>query len=87
MSETRLKVSVQKYLKSIGAYSMKISDRFSSGWPDLTVIHRGRVFFIELKTPTGIVSPMQKYVLGQITQAGGNAYVCRTLQEVKHVVG
>jgi Holliday junction resolvase-like predicted endonuclease len=86
MSETSLKVAVKRYLRSIGAMTIKVSDRFTSGIPDLIVIHNGRTLFIELKTPTGVVSNLQKYTIEQINEHKGEAYVCRSVEEVKRIM-
>ena len=86
MTETQLKVKVQKYLKSIGAFYFKHSDRFSAGVPDLSVVYNGRTIWIELKTNIGRVSKMQKFYIDAINNAGGEAYVCRSLDEVKDII-
>lgn len=52
------------------------------GVPDICVIWRGRVIFIELKTPTGRVSPAQKDMARWLTLAGAVVVTCRSVDEV-----
>ena len=39
----------------------RVSKSHSAGFPDLVIFRRGRAFFIELKTPEGVLSPAQKF--------------------------
>ena len=86
MSETKLKNKVKSYLKSIGAFHLKLSDRATGGIPDLVVFYRGRTVFVELKTPTGVVSKLQEWTIDQIKAQGCEAYICRSVEDVKKVI-
>lgn len=86
MSERALVTKLQKYLKSIGAYTIKTADKFTSGIPDLIVCYKERTLFIEVKTPTGVLSEIQKYTISKITEAGCEAYVVRDLQTLKEII-
>ena len=84
MNETAIKRSVLRYLKALpNAHVYKISDRWKSGLPDIHVCLGGICVWIELKTPTGHVSPIQDYTMRQIREAGGRTVVCRSASEVK----
>ena len=87
MTETQLKNSVKKWVSSVGGYSIKISDKFTSGIPDLWICINGRQIWIELKTEKGVVSQIQQWTISQINQAGGKAVVCRSLKEVQDHFG
>lgn len=86
MTESQLKMKVQRYLKNIDAFSMKISDRFSSGIPDMCIVFKGRTIWIELKTPTGVVSAIQDYHIKEINRHCGEAYVVRSLERLKEIL-
>lgn len=86
MTETQLKQSIHRHLKSIGAFYMKISDRFSKGVPDEFVAYNGRAIWFEFKTEKGRVEPMQEYNVGQIKARGCEAYIVRSLDEVKKIL-
>lgn len=53
------------------------------GIPDLCIVWRGRVIFIELKTPKGRTSPAQEAVMSALTMAGAVVNVCRSLEDVQ----
>ena len=52
------------------------------GVSDIIGCHQGRMIAIELKAPKGTVSPAQKEFIDRINEAGGLAFVARTLDEV-----
>lgn len=84
--ERSLVNSFQKYLKEIGAYTIKTSDKFTSGIPDLIIIYKGRTIFVEVKTYKGIVSPIQTYTISQILNHGGESYIIRDLESLKKIL-
>lgn len=85
MTETQLKNKVQRWVRAQGGFAMKISDRFSAGIPDMWICIDEMSAWIELKTATGKVSRIQQWTIDQINAVGGNAFVCRSLEEVKNV--
>lgn len=52
------------------------------GWPDYLVIYGGKVVGLELKTPTGRVSPEQKAFGTAMIENGGDYFICRDLTDV-----
>jgi hypothetical protein len=54
-----------------------------AGWPDIEIVHKGRIIFIELKTPKGRVSPAQKQCHNDLMLAGAVVKICRSFQEVQ----
>lgn len=52
------------------------------GVPDICIVWRGRSIFIELKTPTGRVSPVQRDMAQALTLAGAVVVTCRSVDEV-----
>lgn len=65
------------YLRRKGRHSVR-------GLPDIHgVLPGGRFFAIEVKTQTGRVSPEQKQQLAEIAEAGGLAFVARSLKDLE----
>ena len=56
------------------------------GVPDLIFVYRGRFIGIELKSPTGRVSPAQKSCMEQIVAAGGTWASARSLDDVERIL-
>lgn len=53
-----------------------------AGAPDLEVYYQGRVIFIELKTPVGVVSMVQKQRHTKLRGCGCPVYVCSSPEAV-----
>jgi hypothetical protein len=86
MLERTIVTNIEKHCRKVGAYWMKIADKSSSGYPDLVVIYRGTVLFIEVKRPGGIVSGIQHFVLDRIRQAGGHTFIVYSVEEFKKII-
>ncbi len=87
MTETQLKIKVLKYLKSIpNSYTMKLSDRWVAGYPDVLFILNGKAIFFELKSPTGKVTKLQFWTMEQLHKAGAETYVIYELEQVKKIL-
>jgi len=82
MSEQAIQKRVIKYLESIGAYVFKIISANRAGIPDIVGCYKGLYFTIEMKTKKGVVSKLQLYNIEKVKQAGGIAFVARSLKEV-----
>lgn len=54
---------------------------FSVGWPDLEIVWQGRVYFLELKSEKGRVSPAQTTCHAGLIAAGAPVAVVRSLEE------
>lgn len=52
------------------------------GWPDMQVLWKNRVFFIELKAPGGALSKAQRDLHEQIEATGHDVAVCRSVEAV-----
>ena len=53
------------------------------GVPDIIVVYEGRFIGLEVKTETGRQSEVQKEAEEQITDAGGEYYIVRSIDDVK----
>ena len=85
--ETKLKIKVLKYLKSIpNSFTMKLSDSFCAGYPDILFIRQGRAYFYELKSAKGVKAPLQIWTIEQLKSAGAQAHFVTSLEEVKKVL-
>jgi hypothetical protein len=75
-NETKFKMKVQSRLSQIpGVWHVKIQQVALRGVPDMLICYKGKFFAWELKTLKGRVSDLQRYVLNNITKAGGIARV------------
>lgn len=79
--ETKIQASIIKALRARGFFVWKISDRFTSGVPDLLVIKNGKHTFLEIKTETGKTTKLQDYIIAEINKHGGRAVVVRSVAE------
>jgi hypothetical protein len=58
------------------------------GCPDvLGQLHDGRLLAVEVKAPRGRLRPEQKVVLDRVSDAGGVAFVARSLRDVVAALG
>lgn len=75
------------YLKELpDSWWVKISDKYTAGLPDVVGSLRGHFVAFELKSATGTASDLQEWVLKQIRDTGGGAFVVRTLQEIDDAI-
>ena len=87
MIESKLQATVVRYLRTVpGLFFYKASDRYTCGIPDLIICYK-RFIGIELKVGRNKLSKIQEYVKKKIEAAGGECYVCRSLDDVKKVIG
>jgi hypothetical protein len=70
-------------MRSKKAAARAIGEGVRAGIPDLCVIHAGRPIFLELKTPKGALSAVQRQMHEKLTYAGAPVFVCRSLPEVE----
>jgi len=78
--------AVEKYLKDrvkgMGGLSYKFSSPGEIGVPDRIVMLKGKIIYVETKTLTGRISPMQKYQHQRIRDQGFDVYVLRSFAEI-----
>jgi Holliday junction resolvase len=82
--EGMLTRSVRQLLSAAGIFSWKNFGGLGSpvGLPDICACYKGRMIAIELKAPKGKTSPAQDEFIRRINEAGGNAFVARSLDDV-----
>ncbi len=57
-----------------------------AGIPDIQIIHKNKVFFIEFKAPKGEISPIQKHTIAHIETAGIPVFVCYSFMEAVKII-
>lgn len=84
--ESTFQTKVIDYLKSIGAYVIKIhvSSYQLEGEPDIVCCHKGRFYAFELKQESTL-SKLQEIKLELIRESGGVAMEIRTLDQLKEL--
>lgn len=53
------------------------------GWPDIEIVFRGRIYFIELKVPGTYPSPAQRAMHKRLMYADAPVMLCRSGTEVE----
>lgn len=87
MLENAIEAQLATLVKAKGGVAYKLDARAKKGAPDRVVVLPGReVTFVELKTDTGRLSPMQVVELDRIRAAGGHAVVLYGLSQVQAFV-
>lgn len=61
----------------------KTNDNFTSGLPDLIMCANGHLCGIELKEGTNKATKLQEYIVARIKEAGGYAFICYSVDEVR----
>jgi penicillin-binding protein-related factor A (putative recombinase) len=74
--------------KTVGTYDptkkvFRKNAGYMKGVADILGIWRGKLLAIEVKTPTGKLSPEQKQFLSRVQEEGGIAFVARSVEDVK----
>lgn len=84
--ESAFQDKVIHYLKSIGAYVIKIhvSAYQLEGEPDVICCYKGKFYAFELKQGA-VLSELQKIKIDLIRESGGVAMEIRTLEQLKGV--
>ena len=84
-SEQAIQSDILKYLKSVGAYPIKVSAATKAGIPDIICCYKGRFIAIEVKRPEAKtnVSPLQVANITMIINAQGEAIVAWDKEMVK----
>ena len=88
MLEKTLQAKIKKFLVSEHDALVVKTDAVSQvGFPDLTVVlPRGRVLFIEVKTPTGRLSKRQEIMIRWLAERGAEVYVVRSVNDVQKIL-
>lgn len=88
MKEQAYQKKIIDFLKSKGAYVVKIISASQAGVPDVICCYRGRFVAVEVKRPETVrnVSRLQAYNLDKIQEAGGIGFVAYSKEQVAKVL-
>lgn len=88
MKEQAYQKKIIDFLKSRGAYVVKIVSASQAGVPDVICCYKGRFVAIEVKRPETIknVSRLQALNLDKIQEAGGIGFVAYSKEQVAKVL-
>ena len=82
MRETRVERELTRRVKELGGWAVKFLPSVR-GLPDrIVLLPGGRIFFVELKSPTGTVAPHQIVVHSRLASLGFPVTVLSTPPEV-----
>jgi hypothetical protein len=87
MLEKNLQKNCIKICSTYNVLSVKVDSTSTRGWPDLTlVLPNGKVLFVELKTPTGVLSKLQNRMLEKLKRNKANVYIIRSSAEFAELI-
>lgn len=87
MKESQIERRLVEGVKRLGGMCLKFVSPGTLGVPDRIIITaKGRVIFIELKTETGRLTKIQRYVIGEMQKRGADARVVKGIDEVKELL-
>ena len=87
MKESQIERRLVEGVKRLGGMCLKFVSPGTLGVPDRIIITaKGRVIFIELKTETGRLTKIQRYVIGVMQKRGADARVVKGIDEVKELL-
>lgn len=87
MLESQIERRLVDGVKRLGGMCIKFVSPGTPGVPDRIIITpTGQVIFVELKTETGRLSKIQRYVVGQMQLRGADVRVVKGIDEVKHLL-
>lgn len=87
MKESQIERRLVEGVKKLGGMCLKFVSPGTLGVPDRIIITaKGRVIFVELKTETGRLTKIQRYVIGEMQKRGADARVVKGIDEVKELL-
>jgi len=85
MLEKEIESYLNKRVKETGGLSYKWISSVT-GVPDRLVIYKGRLWLVELKTATGLVSPRQQIVFSDLGKHGFPVILVRSRSDVENLI-
>lgn len=84
MNESGIERQLVEGVKKLGGMCLKFVSPSTPGVPDRLIITAdGRIIFAELKTETGRLSKIQRYVTGEMIKRGVDVRVVKGIDEVR----
>ena len=66
LSEQQIQKKIINKLEKEGYFVLKLIKCNKNGYPDLLVCKENNYFFVEVKKPSGVISPLQKARLNEM---------------------
>ena len=87
MAEKQIEDMIKTRIKATGGWVIKLHADEMQGKETLDLMggYRGRAFFVEVKAPDGVVSPMQAYVIERARQSGYVSGAVASLEEFENL--
>jgi predicted RecB family endonuclease len=85
-SEQQIQKKIFDYLIEVGAYAFKVIEANRVGVADIAACINGSYIALEVKTPSGVVSAIQRAHIDLVKDAGGFAYIVRSFEEAKQII-
>lgn len=86
MKESILQGRIRAFLINNGWFVVKLINCSKPGMPDLLCIKDGKVIFFEVKYANGKPTKLQLHTIETLRNAGVEAHVVWTLDEVKSII-
>ena len=89
MLEKDIVAAIMRWLKTVShcfAWKEHGGMYSTAGIPDVICCLDGRFFAFEVKTPEGRLTKLQEHTIQRIKDAGGHAFVVRSVDDVKAVL-
>ena len=85
-SEKVLERNLNKEVKALGGWSIKILSNFITGLPDRLVLFNGRAYFVEVKSEGKKPSPIQRIVHKKLEALGFLVSVIDTTEKLNKFI-
>ena len=85
-SEKALERNLNKEVKALGGWSIKILSNFITGLPDRLVLINGRAYFVEVKSEGKKPSPIQRVVHKKLEVLGFPVSVIDTTEKLNNFI-
>ena len=85
-SEKALERNLNKEVKALGGWSIKLLSNFITGLPDRLVLINGRAYFVEVKSEGKKPSPIQRVVHKKLEVLGFPVSVIDTTEKLNDFI-
>ncbi len=87
MTERLIEQTLREGFESKGGMCFKFIPSYLTGFPDrIGLMPGGRIFFIELKRPSGILSARQRFVHRQLEALGFPVIILWSIEQVNNFI-
>ena len=85
MTESKTQSKIVDHLTKGGFYCNKSIRMSRAGFPDILVVKSGITYYFEVKTPGGVVSPLQQNTIDKLNSVRVIAFVVWSFEEFKEI--